>query len=303
MPIPDYQTLMLPLLKEISDQKNYRLDDVVEKFSNKFNLSAFERSQLLPSGVSTVIKNRTGWARSYLKQAGLIAYPQRGIFTITEKGLDVLKSSPSRIDVKFLMQFPDFVAFRSRTHKNNETTEQAESTVNDLTPQEAIESAYERIQSSIAQELLQKIKTASSQFFERLVVDLLLAMGYGGSLKEAGKVIGKSGDGGIDGVINEDKLGLDIIYIQAKRWGNIVGRPEIQKFAGALQGVRARKGVFITTSDFTSDARNYTTNLDTKIVLVDGEMLSNLMIEHNVGVSTERRLDLKRIDEDYFIEE
>lgn len=303
MPIPDYQMLMLPLLKEISDRKNYRLDDVVEKISDKFNLSESERSQLLPSGVSTVIKNRTGWARSYLKQAGLITHPQRGIFAITTKGLDVLKSSPSRIDVKFLMQFPDFVTFRNRTHKNDETTEQAESTANDLTPQESMELAYERIQSSMAQELLQKIKTSSPQFFEHLVVDLLLAMGYGGSLKDAGKVIGKSGDGGIDGVINEDRLGLDVIYIQAKRWENIVGRPEIQKFVGALQGARARKGVFITTSDFTSDARNYTINLDTKIILIDGEMLSSLMIEHNVGVSTQRRLDLKRIDEDYFVEE
>lgn len=276
MPIPDYQTVMLPLLKAITDQKSYHLDEIVEKISDEFDLSETERSQLLPSGVSTIIKNRVGWARSYLKQAGLISYPQRGIFEITAKGLETLKSNPSRIDVKYLMQFPEFVEFRNRTHKNDEVSEQVDSISSDLTPQEAMESAYERIQSSLAQELLQKIKTASPQFFERLVVDLLLAMGYGGSLKEAGKVIGKSGDGGIDGVINEDKLGLDMIYVQAKRWEGVVGRPEIQKFVGALQGVRARKGVFITTSGFTSEARNYTTNLDTKIVLVDGEMLSDL---------------------------
>ncbi len=303
MPIPDYQTVMLPLLKITADQKSHRLDEVVEKISDEFKLSDAERSQLLPSGVTQIINDRVGWARTYLKQAGLIQYPQRGFSAITSRGQEVLKSDLPRIDVKFLMNFPEFVEFRNRTQKNDGVSALTDSNSNNLTPQEAMESAFERIQSALAQDLLQKTKSASPQFFERLVVDLLLAMGYGGSLKEAGKVIGKSGDGGIDGVINEDKLGLDTIYIQAKRWQSVVGRPEIQKFVGALQGVRARKGVFITTSNFTSDAKNYTTNLDTKIVLVDGEMLSDLMIEHNVGVSVQRRLDVKRIDEDYFLEE
>ncbi len=300
MPIPDYQALMLPLLKITADQKPHKLSEVVERLTVEFNLTPEECSQLLPSGASTLIKSRVGWARSYLKQAGLIEYPQRGFFSITSKGLEILKTNVERIDVKYLTQFLEFRDFLNRTRVREEG---AEVDSISMTPLEQIERAYEQLQTSLAEDLLQKVKAASPAFFERLVVDVLLAMGYGGSLKDAARVIGKSGDGGIDGIIKQDKLGLDVIYVQAKRWEATVGRPEIQKFVGALQGVRARKGVFITTSNFSSEARDYVKNLDVKVVLIDGLLLTDLMIENNVAVSVQRRLDIRKMDEDYFTEE
>ncbi|MCL6559753.1 MAG: restriction endonuclease, partial [Firmicutes bacterium] len=246
--------------------------------------------------------NRVGWARTYLKKAGLLESTRRGYFRITERGLEVLKKSPSRIDVHFLEQFAEFREFRMLRHKKeDEDTTEAELSVS--TPEEVLESAYKQLRDNLANELLQQIKASSPSLFEKLVVELLVKMGYGGSRQDAGKAIGKSGDEGIDGIIKEDRLGLDIIYIQAKRWENTVGRPEVQKFAGALQGQRARKGIMITTSSFSQEAQDYASRIDNKIVLIDGERLAQLMIDHNLGVSSVAAYEIKKIDSDYFTEE
>lgn len=216
--------------------------------------------------------------------------------------MDVLKNPPARINVEFLEQYDEFVEFRTRREKEDEDSSVTEK-LEIQTPEEAIEAAYQNLRQTLADELLQTIKNCSPAFFERLVIDVLVKMGYGGTRKDAGKAIGKSGDGGIDGIINEDRLGLDVIYIQAKKWENPVGRPEIQKFAGALQGQRAKKGIFITTSTFTSEAKDFASRIDSKITLIDGETLSQLMIDYNVGINSIVTYELKRIDSDYFIEE
>jgi restriction system protein len=303
MGIPDYQTIMLPLLRFLADEKEHNIGEVVDALAEEFNLSAEECQQLLASGQQTVIRNRAGWARTYLKKAGLIASTRRGFFRITERGQSVLRANPDRIDDGFLEQFPEFVAFRELRHERPEAARQAECTPSGVTPEEALDGAYQRLRMDLEAELLEQVKTASPSFFERLVVELLVRMGYGGTLRDAGQAVGKSGDGGIDGIIKEDRLGLDVIYIQAKRWESTVGRPEIQKFAGALQGHRARKGVFITTSSFSSDAIEFASRIDSKIVLIDGAALAKYMIDHNVGVSTSRSYEVKKIDSDYFSEE
>jgi restriction system protein len=233
----------------------------------------------------------------------LIESTRRGFFRLTERGRTVLASKPARIDVKFLEQFPEFVTFRDLRHEKEEDKPETEVTPIDATPEEALDSAYQRLRADLKAELLEQVKTASPSFFERLVVELLVRMGYGGTLRDAGQAVGKSGDGGIDGIIKEDRLGLDVIYIQAKRWDSTVGRPEIQKFAGALQGHRARKGVFITTSSFSADAADFASRIDSKIVLIDGAALARYMIDHNVGVSPSRSYEIKKIDSDYFTEE
>jgi restriction system protein len=238
MAIPDYQTIMLPLLRFLEDKREHNIGEVVDSLAEKFNLSAEERQQLLGSGQQTVIRNRAGWARTYLKKAGLIASTRRGFFCITERGQKVLASKPERIDIKYLEQFPEFVAFRELRHERPDEPAATISTSSDATPEEALDSAYQRLRLDLEAELLDQVKAASPSFFERLVVELLVRMGYGGTLRDAGQAVGKSGDGGIDGIIKEDRLGLDLIYIQAKRWEGTVGRPEIQKFAGALQGHR-----------------------------------------------------------------
>lgn len=304
MAIPDYQTLMLPVLKLASDEKEYKFSQAVEDLADEFSLSMEERNELLPSGSQAVFNNRVGWARSYLKQAGLLASPKRGFFTITEKGIGLLKTNPKKIDITVLEQYPEFIEFKNRKKDKNETdTQQVEASTkrdSNLTPEDALASAYKKLRSTLESEVLSSVKESAPSFFERLVVDLLVKMGYGGNRQDAGKALGKSGDGGIDGIINEDRLGLDVIYIQAKRWEGTVGRPEIQKFAGALQGQRARKGVFITTSSFTNEAREYASMIESKIILIDGEHLSRLMVEHNVGVSRVGQYDVKKIDSDYF---
>lgn len=236
-----------------------------------------------------------------MKKAALIEPTKRGIHKITKRGLDVLKKKPESIDVNYLAQFQEFKDFRALRHAKQE--EESELDLNGKTPEESLEGAYQKIRSDLAAELLQRLKSSSPSFFERLVVEVIVKMGYGGSRKDAGKAIGKSGDGGIGGIIKEDKLGLDAIYIQAKRWENTVGRPEIQKFVGALTGQRARKGLFITTSDFTADADDYVSRIDAKVVLIDGETLAQLMIDHGVGVSTVGTYEIKKIDSDYFSEE
>ncbi|MDF7807782.1 restriction endonuclease [Pontiellaceae bacterium B12219] len=305
MSIPDYQTLMLPVLKLAADETEHKFSQAVEELADEFSLSPEEKNELLPSGSQAVFNNRVGWARSYLKQAGLLASPKRGYFSITDIGRKLLQTNPSRIDNSTLEQFPAFIEFKNRRRDKSEengisepTNEQDDS----QTPEDSLAAAYSKLRSSLESEVISSIKESSPSFFERLVVDLLVKMGYGGNRKDAGKALGKSGDGGIDGIINEDRLGLDVIYIQAKRWEGIVGRPEIQKFAGALQGQRARKGVFITTSNFTKEAKEYVSMIDLKIILIDGELLSSLMVDHNVGVSTVGQYEVKKLDSDYFDE-
>ncbi|AEJ02494.1 restriction endonuclease [Nitrosomonas sp. Is79A3] len=300
MTIPDYQALMLPVLKTASDGKEYKFSQLVEELADQFNLTTEERNELLPSGSQAIFTNRVGWARSYLKQADLLATPKRGFLRITQKGIELLSKDPIKIDISVLERYPEFIEFRNRKKDKNESLIEASGLESNLTPEDSLASAYNKLRSALEAEILSAIKDASPSFFERLVVDLLVKMGYGGSRQDAGKALGKSGDGGIDGIINEDRLGLDVIYIQAKRWEGVVGRPEIQKFAGALQGQRARKGVFITTSSFSKEAKEYASFIDTKIILIDGEQLSRLMAEHNVGVSIVGQYEVKKLDSDYF---
>ncbi|MGZ8956862.1 MAG: restriction endonuclease [Methylosarcina sp.] len=294
---------MLPILKLASDGKEHKLGQAVEELADKFALSTEERNELLPSGTQAVFNNRVGWARSYLKQAGLLATPKRGFFTITKKGTELLATNPTQVDVSVLEQYPEFIEFKNRKKDKGENESQIVPSFNQestLTPEDALASAYKELRSALESEILNAVKEASPSFFERVVVDLLVKMGYGGNRQDAGRALGKSGDEGIDGIINEDRLGLDVIYIQAKRWEGMVGRPEIQKFAGALQGQRARKGVFITTSSFTKEAKEYASIIESKIILIDGELFSKLMAEHNVGVSTVGQYEVKKLDSDYF---
>ena len=302
MAILDFQTVMLPLIQHCQDGQEHSISDTVDALAKHFKLTEEERKALLPSGVQEVFKNRVAWAKSHLKMADLLSNPRRGIYQITARGQEVLAKVPSALNLRFLHQFPEYQAFRATHRQRAEEPDEAE-TNHGATPEEALETAYAKIRDDLAADILQRLKTCSPTFFERLVVEVIVKMGYGGSRQDAGKAIAKSGDGGIDGMIKEDKLGLDAIYIQAKRWENTVGRPEIQKFVGALTGQRARKGLFITTADFSADAQDYVSRIDTKIVLIDGETLAQLMIDHNVGVSTIATYDMKKIDTDYFTEE
>lgn len=302
MPIPDYQSLMLPLLKFVGDGQEHSLRQTIATLADEFNLTEEERSELLPSGQQAIFDNRVGWARTYLKKAGILETTRRGFYRITKRGQEILRQNLSRIDTAFLMQFPEFLEFKSASRFRSEEAENLESEEKQ-TPEEMIETAYQSLRQELAVDLLQLIKDRSPTFFERLVIDLLVKMGYGGTRKDAGEAIGRTGDGGIDGIIKEDRLGLDIVYVQAKRWESVVGRPEIQKFAGALQGQRARKGVFITTSTFSQDAQDYVARIDSKIILIDGPTLAQLMIDYNVGVAPLASYELKRIDSDYFEED
>jgi restriction system protein len=303
MAIPDYQTCMLPLLEFLGDQNEHSLRETIDYLAAHFKLTEDELKQLLPSGQQAIFDNRVAWARTYLKQAGLLEPTRRGYFRITPRGLEVLKQKPGKINVKFLEQFKEFREFRQRKRKPQDKLKENTKDESEKTPAEALEAAYENIRDDLAKELLQQIKKCPPSLFEKIVVELLIKMGYGGSRKDAGQAIGKSGDEGIDGIIKEDKLGLDIIYIQAKRWENTVSRPEIQKFAGALQGQRARKGIFITTSNFSKEAIEYVTKIDTKIILIDGDQLAQYMIDNNVGVSTVAIYEVKKLDLDYFTDE
>ena len=305
--IPDYQTLMLPLLKLVSDGQAHQYRNLIESLAVQFEVSDVERKELLASGNQSIFDNRVGWAKTYLKKAGLIESPKRATFIITELGRQALVNRPDRIDTKYLRQFPAFLEFlkSSRINNDNGVVETALIDNYEQTPEELLDKVYQQIRKSLESELLTKIFDLSPTFFERLVVELLVKMGYGGSINDAGKAMGKSGDEGIDGTIKEDKLGLDIIYIQAKRWkpGNVVGRPELQKFVGALAGQGAKKGIFITTSNFTKDAREYIPRNETKIVLIDGEQLAQLMIDYNLGCTSQQTYELKKIDGDYFGED
>lgn len=304
MGIPDYQTLMLPLLKLVAQKGQLKSGEATALVSDHFKLTQEERETLLPSGKQEVIANRVGWAKTYMVKAGLLSAPQRGLVVITERGKQVLADNPKQINVQFLSQFPEFQKFRETRHEREGASAQKTQApqVADQTPEELFEGSYQELKEDLIDDLLSKIKSCSPAFFERLVVDVIVAMGYGGSRAEAGKAIGKSGDEGIDGTINEDRLGLDVIYLQAKRWEGTVSRPEIQKFAGALQGKRAKKGVFITTSDFTAEAKDFVRNIDAKIVLIAGRQFAELMLEHHVGVTVTATYELKKIDSDFFEE-
>lgn len=303
MAIPGYQTIMLPLLEFSGDENEHALRDAVAFLADEFKLTDDERKEFLPSGAQRLFNNRVTWVSTYLRKSGLLESIKRGVFQITQRGKDALAKNPDRIDRKYLEQFPEFLKFTAPKVKPGRTVQPKRILPNDKNPEEVLESAFQEIRDSLASELIDTIKTISAEFFERLVVDLLIQMGYGGSRKEAGMALGRSGDEGIDGIISEDKLGLDVIYIQAKKWEDTtVGRPEIQKFAGALLGRKARKGVFITTSVFSKGALDYAAGLESKIILIDGQRLAELMIDHGVGVNTVNSYDIKNIDSDYFAE-
>jgi restriction system protein len=301
MAIPDYEACMLPLLRLAAYDGNHMLKEVLPTLADQFGLTEAERNELLPSGQENVFRNRVSWANTYLKKAGLLRSERRGYFSITERGKNVLAQHPQSIDVKFLAQFPEFQAFKGAS-KGGSTVEDVPTPEPAVTqtPLELLETAYAKIRSELTAEVLDRIKAESPSVFERVVVELLLRMGYGGSRADAGQAIGKSGDEGLDGVIKEDRLGLEIIYLQAKRWTATVGRPEIQKFAGALHGQHASKGIFITTSDFSREAHEYVARIGSKIVLIDGLTLAQLMIDFGVGVVTEKIYEVKRVDSDFF---
>jgi restriction system protein len=301
MPIPSYEEMMQPLLQILKDKKEHKLSEITERISAEFNLTESEKKELLPSGSEPVVGNRVRWARLYLEKAGLLESTKKGFYKITNKGTKVLQKKPTKLDVQYLKRFPDFLVFKE-PHQGKETI--VEKTQSDsLNPMELFENAYQRIRDELSNELLREVKDATPSFLETLVIELLVKMGYGGSRKDAGQAIGRSGDGGIDGIIKEDRLGLDAIYIQAKKWQGTVSRPEIQKFVGALKGQCANKGIFITTSSFTADAVEYALKIEApKIVLIDGQKLAELMIEHSIGVSEIASYSIKKIDSDYFSE-
>lgn len=312
MNIPDYQSLMLPLLEALVDGREHLVRDVREGLAAKFGLGATEREALLPSGKQPIFDNRLGWAKTYLAKAGLVSSVRRGVYQITDRGRSVVASEPGRVDTAYLVKFPEFEEFRRKTDETDDagSPPKADATSPDVsaaapasTPQESLDAAYHQLRRAVETELLVAVRGASFRFFERLVVELLVKMGYGGSLKDAGKAIGRSGDDGLDGIIKEDHLGLDAIYIQAKRWEKTVGRPDVQAFAGSLEGVRGRKGVFITTSTFSSEAREYVSRIEKKIVLVDGQQLASLMTDFGIGVAPVSTYEVKRVDGDYFSEE
>jgi len=299
MPIPDYQTLMLPLLRCFADGKEHSIQDLVNTLAREFSLSPEELRELLPSGKQTVFYSRVGWAKTYLAKAKLIDKVRRSHYVMTSRGREVLNENPPEIKNEFLAQFPEFTEFRRR-EAQKEAQSEKEIYREEKTPEEVLEEAYAELRENLAQELLDIVRKSTPAFFERLVVELLVRMGYGGSHREAARAVGQVGDEGIDGIIDQDRLGLDTIYIQAKKWDQCVGRPEIQKFVGALAGKRAKKGVFITTSSFSQEAVRYVSTIEARIVLIDGKRLAELMIDYGVGVTTVTTYQLKRVDSDYF---
>jgi restriction system protein len=302
MTVPDFQTIMFPFLQVVSNGDEYIISDVVEELATYFSLTDEDRKELLPSATQFRFDNRVHWARSYLVKAGLLVSTGRAKICITERGREVLRSNPEYINIKYLQQFPEFQEFRSRSGRSEETVDEVEQEVTH-TPDEILAASYQSLRNDLVQQLLVRIMSCSPRFFERLVVDLLVSMGYGGSRKDAGRATRQSADGGVDGIINEDRLGLDVVYIQAKRWEGTVGRPVLQAFAGSLEGFRAKKGVLITTSSFSKDAKDYVERIEKKIVLIDGEQLAQYMIDYGVGVAEMVTYTVKRIDLDYFDEE
>ena len=304
MPIPDFQSIMLPLLTWTADNNEHSLREAYEKLAPQFNLTPAERQERLPSGATTTFDNRVGWAKMHLLKAGLLESPRRSIFKISPRGHQVLAQNPQQLNINFLKQYKEYLEF---IRPGNGRGQQEPTTVpvfsSHSTPEEILEESYQNIQRTLAEELLLKVKASPPAFFERLVVELLVKMGYGGSIKDAGRATKLTNDEGIDGIIKEDKLGLDFIYIQAKRWENQpVGRPDIQSFVGALDGQRANKGIFITTSRFSDTATEYVKAISKKVILIDGVQLANYMIDYGIGVSSFATYELKKIDNDYFSE-
>lgn len=316
MTIPDYQTLMLPVLVAAAKGER-RAPEVADEIADTLGLSVEEREQMLPSGRQRLLHNRVHWAKFYMSKAGLVDSPARGRFTASAAGRALLATKPDRIDVGVLMKQPGFIEFYTSSQRTA-----AEAAPDDgsqpalkvaapsapptttATPEEQIEAAHQAMQSALRADLLERIIQNSPGFFERLIVELLVAMGYGGSYRDAARQLGRTGDGGVDGVVNEDPLGLDRVYVQAKRYsGNSVGRPDVQAFLGSLVGLGASKGVFVTTSTFSTQARDFARHLPQRVILIDGEQLTELMVEHEVGVRTSRAIAFKRLDEDFFAEE
>lgn len=306
MAVPDFQSLMLPLLKFSADGEEHTMQEARDGLAKLMGLSEEDQQERLPSGRQTIFANRVAWTKVYLTQAGVLESPKRGRFNISERGRKILAEAPDKIDIRYLARFEEFQEFRQASSKNR-TDKVAHTTTEgeppSTTPEETLEQAYQQLRDEVANELLHLIKSNTPEFFEKLVVHLIVAMGYGGTVKEAGKATRKTADEGIDGVIKEDRLGLDAIYLQAKRWEAVVGRPEIQKFVGALHGQRAKKGVFITTSRFSKEALDYVVQIDPKVVLIDGADLVQLMIDHDVGVSSAAVYEVKKVDTDFFIED
>ncbi|CAO3413380.1 restriction endonuclease [Azospirillum argentinense] len=304
MAIPDFQTLMLPVLKTAAGGGEVRIGDVVDQLADAFALTDEERARILPSGRQTTIANRVHWAKSYLNKAGLVEMTRRAHFRITPEGRNVLKSPPEKITIRFLEQFPSFKGFRDGEAGTAEAAEVVLSVAESpLTPDEVMRQAHLRIEASLAEEILQRVRSGTPAFFEKTVVRLLITMGYGGSVTELDKaLVGKSGDDGVDGIIDQDPLGLDRVYVQAKRYadGNTVGAGAIRDFFGSLNLFKATKGLFVTTSAFTTSARETADRLNTRIVLIDGIQLAKLMIRHEVGCRIEETLHIKRVDEDFF---
>lgn len=296
--IPDFQSIMLPLLKSFKESEIKSSKELRFNMVNHFNITEEEQKEKVPSGKQFTYSNRIAWAISYLKMAELIFSPKRGSYRLTEEGVNVLKNPPEKITISFLKQFENFS--KNRNPERDESIEQDEQ-ITEKTPDELIEIGYKQIKNGLSLQLLNQIKDDSPDFFEKLVLDLLLKMGYGGSETDSGELTQKGSDEGIDGIIKEDRLGLDKIYIQAKKWENNVGRPEIQKFVGALQGKRAKKGIFITTSTFSKDAYDYAQNLDVAVILIDGKKLAEYMIENELGVTLKQNYKIFNIDSDYFI--
>jgi restriction system protein len=309
--VPVFQYLTLPVLQEYADGKERASSEVRAAVATRLALSADDIAEPLPNSLQSRFTNRVAWAHTYLRNSGLLESARRGQYRITDRGREVLLSPPARIDIPFLERFPDFREFRARKgsrseHTSDDAQVEQSSLASDepvLTPDEQIRNGHQLLRANLAGQLLERVRQASPLFFERLVVKLLVAMGYGGSYADAARVVGQSGDGGIDGIIKEDRLGLESIYVQAKRWEATVGRPTLQQFAGALHGHRARKGVILTTSTFSREAVEYAKQSQITMVLIDGAQLADLMIEFGVGVSDVETIKLKKLDEDYFDED
>lgn len=305
MPIPDFQTLMLPVLKVAEDGKEHTVAELRDVLAKQHKLSDSERAELLPSGRQSMFDNRVGWAITYLRKGRLLEATGRARFRISDRGRQAIKDCKDRVDLKFLSRFQEIQQFRGEPAVDDTPPSAAGDGLEKMTPEELLIRSYRALRQALADELLERMFAVSDKFFEHKVVELLVAMGYGGSFADAAEVVGGPGDEGIDGLIKEDKLGLDVVYVQAKKWAldKRIGRPELQKFAGSLLGKRARKGVFITTASFAREAEEYVRGLEQKIVLVDGARLAQLMIDHDLGVSVKETFKLKKLDEDFFDEE
>lgn len=306
MAIPDFQTLMLPVLQSAADGE-VNIGELVERLADEFKLTEEERRHLLPSGRQATFTNRTHWAKTYLGKAGLIEPTRRGYFRITARGKEVLAKRPKRIDMKFLSQYDEFKVFRSRDRGEEANADTVTAVVESATqtPDELIRGIHREIEQALKKELLDRILNTVPAFFERVVVELLLTMGYGGGREGAGRAIGRAGDGGLDGVIDQDALGLDRVYIQAKRYklNSAISENDIRAFAGSLEGAKATKGIFVTTSYFTEPARKFAERVAKRIILIDGEQLAGLLLRYDVGVRVDTTFSIKKIDEDFFVED